>query len=296
MKGLLAIAALGGCAVEPLPDAAAAPTTLFVSDYGADAIFRYDAGTGAFAGVFAAGSAQRVDRPASVRLGPSGQLYAAGFGQGEIVRYDAHTGAMADVFYRDTTLLEEPVELAFHGADLVVVGNDTANAVIVDASGRATRELGWPFMRGAHDMVLAGDTLYVGVDSHETLGTAIQAWDLPSGTLLQHFAPITELVSATGLALVDGVLYACDFERNVVRAYDATTGESVGMLIDHDLLGPVSLELAPDGALLVLDRRGIHRFELATGAYLGTLISAGDGPLRWPRSFTLIADSALAGP
>ena len=272
------------------------PSTLFVADYGADAIFRYDALTGAFVDVFAAGSAQRVDRPASVRLGPAGQVYAAGFGQGDIVRYDAQTGAMADVFYRDTTLLEEPVELAFHGDELVVVGNDTGNAVVIDPSGTAMRELGWPLMRGAHDFVLDDDILYVGLDAHESLGTTIQAWDLESGVLLRDFGPRAELETATGLAIIDGVLYACDFHRSLVRAYDAATGDSLGVLVGEHLDAPVSLERGPDGSLLVLDRRGIHRFELATGAFLGTLIAAGDGHLDWPRSFTIIADAALVAP
>ncbi len=296
MKQILGLLVITGCAVDRTPEppvAPAVPSTLFVADYGADAILRYDAVTGAFAGVFAAGRAQRVDRPASVRLGPGGQLYSAGFGQADIVRYDAVTGAMADVFYRDTTLIEEPVELAFHGDDLIVVGNDTGNAVVIDASGTATRELGWPLMRGAHDFVLDGDTLFVGVDSHESMGTAIQAWDLPTGTLLRTFGGRGELATATGLVLVDGVLLACDFHRNTVLAFEAATGDSLGALVTEHLTGPVSLERGPDGSLLVLDRMGVQRFDATSGAFLGTLVAAGDGHLDWPRGLTIISDAAL---
>src|SRR5688572_12856706 len=111
---------LVGCAAEPVE-----PSTLLISDYRANAIFRYDGVTGEFLGTFAQGSEQRVDRPAGLRKGPDDQLYTAGFGRGEVVRYDLASGRMMDVFYWDTALLEEPVELAFHGNELVVLGNDT---------------------------------------------------------------------------------------------------------------------------------------------------------------------------
>jgi len=285
---------LAACAAEPASPAPD-PMTIFVSDYGADAIFRYDGLTGAFEGVFAEGRSQKVDRPASVRLGPDGMVYQAGFGQGDIVRFDATSGVMMDVFYRDTTLLEEPVELDFMGDELLVVGNDTMNAVVIDATGRATREFGWPLMRDAHDFVIVGDTMIVGTDSHPELGAAIQMWDLATGELVGTAGPKADLITATGLAHADGVLYACDWERDRVVAYDAATGESHGVLIDSHLQGPVSLERVGD-SLLVLDRFGIHEFDAESGTYVATRVAAGDGHLDWPRSFTLVPDAALASP
>lgn len=271
------------------------PSTVFISDYRANAIFRYDGVTGEFGGVFAAGAAQRVDRPASVRLGPTGQLYSAGFGRGDVVRYDMHSGAMMDVFYWDTTLLEEPVELLFHGEELVVLGNDTKNIVVIDPAGTVVRSFGDPTMRAAHDFVIVDGTLYVATESHPQLGSAIQAWDLATGTLLHHFGTIDELAFAAGIAHgPDGLLYVCDFERDRVVRFDPSTGASLGVLVGESVLTePVSLDFGPDGTLHVLDRIGLHRFDARTGADLSLLVSATDGHLVRPLGFTFVSEAAL---
>jgi hypothetical protein len=142
--------------------------------------------------------------------------------------------------------------------------------------------------------VVVGDLVIVGTDSHPELGAAIQMWNLATGELVGTAGPRSEIITATGLAHADGVLFACDWERNRVLAYDAVTGESHGVLIDTHLQGPVSLERVGE-SLLVLDRFGIHEFGLS-GAYVATRVAAGDGHLDWPRSFTLVADAALASP
>src|SRR5436190_15215598 len=95
-------ASLAGCAEASGPVA----SEVLISDYRANAIFRYDGVTGEFIDTFAQGSMQRVDRPAGMRVGPHDQLYLAGFGRGEVVRFDVRSGAMMDVFYWDTAYLE----------------------------------------------------------------------------------------------------------------------------------------------------------------------------------------------
>jgi len=98
--GSVAVLVAAGCAAGPAPFEPDA--TLFVTDRGGNAILRYDAISGAFEDVFAAGGESHVDRPSSVRIGPDGRLYLAGFGKGEIVRYDADSTTMMGVFYMDT--------------------------------------------------------------------------------------------------------------------------------------------------------------------------------------------------
>src|SRR5687768_6456234 len=137
--------ALVGCAAEPTQE----PGTLFISDYRANAIFRYD---GATFDVFA-----EIDRPAGMRVGPNDQIYTAGFGRGQVLRHDLNSGQMMGVFYWDTALLEEPVELVWHGDQLVVLGNDTNNIVVLAPDGGLARTFGYPDIRQAHDFVIDRD-------------------------------------------------------------------------------------------------------------------------------------------
>jgi sugar lactone lactonase YvrE len=278
------VLAIAACTTSEPP-----ASTLFVSDYRANAIVRYDGTTGELIDVFAQGLDQRVDRPAGVQRGPDGHIYAAGFGRGDVVRYDPATGAMMDVFYWDTRLLEEPVELAFRGDHLFVLGNDTKNLVELDPRGAVVRSFGDPIMRGAQDFVIDGDVAFVATESHPTLGTAIQEWDLATGTLGRAFGTYDELAFAAGLALHDGILYVSDFERGQVTRFDAATGVSLGVLVT-DLSAPVDVDVGPDGTLHVLDALGLHRFDRALGKLLGTLVRVADGVLARPLGFTFVVE------
>ncbi|MBA3395026.1 MAG: hypothetical protein H0T89_20435 [Deltaproteobacteria bacterium] len=279
--GLIGLLVTGCADVAP----ASVASQLFISDYRANAIFRYDGDSGGFLGVFAEGSEQRVDRPAGVRFGPRDQLYAAGFGRGEIVRYDVHSGAMMDVFYWDTALLEEPVELAFHGDELVVLGNDTQNIVVLAPDGRAMRSFGYPIMQGAHDFAFGGaDRVYVATD------TAIQIWNLATGTQLGQLGTPDQLARATSVAVDrDETIFVADWERGRVVRY-AADGSWLGILADG-FVGPIAIELGLDGALYVLDRTGVVRLDAADGDNRSQLV-AGD-QLVSPRGFTFVSDALL---
>lgn len=261
--------------------------TVYVSDYRANAIVRYDLG-GELIDVFAEGAEQRVDRPASVRRGPDGMLYSAGFGRGDINRYDS-AGQMMDVFYWDTRLLEEPVELEFQADHLFVLGNDTKNLVEIDAAGRFVRELGYPTMRGAQDFVLDGRLAYVATEHHPQLGTSLQVWDLDTGTLTRSFATLDEVAFASGLVLHDGALLISDLERGTITRFDPITGDNLGVLVEG-LLVPVEIDIGPDGRLYALDLTGLHAYDATSGAALGTLIEVAGGPLERPLGFTFVID------
>jgi hypothetical protein len=271
MRATIGLLVLVGCAAEPAPE----PRTLLVSDYRANAIFRYDGNTGEFLGTFAEGSEQRVDRPAGVRLGPDDHLYAAGFGRGEVVRYDRHSGRMMDVFYWDTRLLEEPVELVFHGDELVVLGNDTNNIVVLAPDGSLARTFGYPHMRGAHDFVIAGDRVLVATEP------AVQVWDLASGTQLGEFGR-GDLVFATSIAVRGETTYVADWDRDCIMTFPDRRVLVAG------LRDPVSIDIVDD-ELYVLDADGIHRFDAETGDHHSQLV-ARDDRLVWPRAFTFVRD------
>lgn len=279
---LLALSLAAGCAADP--EVPAPDATLFVTDRGGNAILRYDAISGAFEDVFAAGGDAHVDRPSSVRIGPDGQLYLAAFGKGEIVRYDATSTAMMGVFYADTAELEEPVELLFHGDELVVLGNDTNNVVVLDAAGALVQNFGAPDMLGAHDMAIGPDgMLYVGLPSSVERGTALQVWDLATGTMRRDFGTYDQLASATGIAFGDGMIYVADHERDQIVQFDAESGGPRGALVTDGLVAPISVDVGLDGALYIVDADGVKRFADGT---LSTFIRAGDGHLIAPRSVT----------
>ncbi len=279
---LLAVSFAAGCAADPAVPPA--DGTVYVADRGGNAILRYDAISGAFDDVFAAGGDAHVDRPSSVRIGPDGHVYLAAFGKGEIVRYDAASTAMMGVFYADTTALEEPVELLFKGDELVVLGNDTNNVVVLDAAGGLVRDFGAPDMLGAHDMAIGPDgMLYVGLPSSVERGTALQVWDPETGTLRRDFGTYDQLASATGIAFGDGMIYVADHERDQIVQFDADSGGPRGALVTEGLVAPISLDVGPDGALYIVDAEGVKRFE---GGALSMYIRAGDGHLVQPRSVT----------
>lgn len=277
---------LAACTAEP---DSATTTTLFISDYRANAIVRYDGATGELIDVFAEGLEQRIDRPANVKRGPDGRLYATNFGRGDVSRWNLDSATMMDVFYWDTRLLEEPVELEFRGDHLFVLGNDTKNLVEIDREGRFVRELGYPTMRGAQDFVLHGELAYVATETHPTLGSAIQVWDLGTGMLSRSFATYDQVAFGSGLVLHDGVLYVTDFERGTVTAFDPQTGDSRGVIVEAGLDLPVEIDIGPDGKLYVLDLHGLHRFEL-DGTSLGRFVDVADGVLARPLGFAFITD------
>ncbi len=285
---MVVIVTLGACTTEPPPP----PSTLFVVDRGASTIVRYDGITGAYRDTFAAG-----DRPSSLRLGPTGNLYLAGFGRGDVTRYAIDSGNNMGVFYWDTTLLEEPVELMFRGEQLVVLGKDTHNLVVLDPDGAVANVVGSADLRAAHDLAIDGDHAYIGTDTHPQLGTSIQVWNLATGELERQYGTVDQLASATGIALgTDGRLYVCDGQRDQVVVLDPVTGAELDVLVPAAsglLKTPISLDIGPDGALYVLDANGLHRINPHTGDELSLLVDARDGHLAGPRSFTFLTEDVI---
>ncbi len=266
---------------------------LLVADRDADAVFRYDAATGEFLDRVATGAGVGAERPSSVRPGPDGLLYVIGFERAAVARLRLDGSGGAEFFFQDSSVLEEPVELLFRGEDLVVLGNDTRNAVVVAPDGALASDFGYPDMRAAHDFLLApDDLLYVGIDSHPTFGTAIQVWDPALHARVGDFGPIDVLGSATGLALgPDGLLYAADSYRHQIVSFDPASGRLAGVVVDSatgTLHGPISLDVAPDGTLFVIDELGIAVVDPQTGELVSRLIEIGDGHLIRPRNLTFL--------
>lgn len=247
---------------------------MLVADRGADRIRKFDGVTGEWIADLAT-----IDRPSSMRRGPDGALYVAGFGDSAIFRVS--DDGTQTVFFRDTQVLEEPVELLFRGPELAILGHDTNNAIMVAPTGAMVRDIGYPDMRGAHDFVIDDRSrMYVATQHDVVLGTAVQVWDLNNGRMIAMRGSLEEVANATGIVAIDDVLYVTDYERGTIVRFAGDT-----RIIARGLVRPVAIEIGLDGLLYVADDRGIHRFE-HDGSYAGKL--AGDH-LTGVRSFVFEA-------
>ena len=270
---------LAACAGEPEP----APSIMVVADRSADRLVAFDGVSGEWLGELAS-----VDRPSSMRLGPDGMLYVAGFGRSEILRVDARAGGTLERFYRNTEILEEPVELLFRGTDLVVLGHDTHNAIVIDLTGAMVRDIGYPDMRAAHDFVFGDDgMLYVATQHDVELRAAVQVWDVALGTMVHRFGTQAQLANATGIVAVDGVLYITDYERGRLIRFDGDQPHAIAVGLVH----PISLELGPDGLFYIADERGIHRID-RDGSYISLFVPTGEH-LVGPRSVTFVPRDSM---
>jgi hypothetical protein len=262
---LVLVGAIAGC-LDAVP-AASPPPPVLISDYATGAIVRCAEG--------ALEHVATADRPAGLRI-DDGVLYAAGFGRGEISRFDlAAAAAPMGVFYRDTALLEEPVQLRFAAAELLVLGNDTGNIVALSADGTMQRTFGYPLMRDAHDFIVHGEELFVA-------GARLTVWDLARGELVRTLGER----SATGLVEHDGALLVSDAARGAVVIVDPNSGAELGDFATG-LDQPLGMERGPDGAIHVLDATALHRFD-RTGAPLPPVVEVATsrGLLVRPRAFT----------
>lgn len=258
---------------------------MFVADRTADRIVSFDGATGEWLADVAS-----VDRPSSVRLGADRMLYVAGFGGSEILRVDPHANTVVGSFYKDTEVLEEPVELIFDGPELVVLGHDTHNAIVIDPSGAMVHDVGYPDMRGAHDFTFGrGGLLYVATEYDVVLGTALQAWDVTSGAMVHHFGTLDQIANATGIVAIDDDLYVTDYERGTLLRWD---GNDQPHVLATGLVHPISIELGPDGRFYVIDERGIHRMA-RDGSYEALAVPIGEH-LVGPRSATFVLVDELA--
>ena len=107
---------------------------LLVGNLGGNNVLSYDATTGSFLGVFAAGGG--LSDPEGLVYGRDGNLYVSSYNTNQVLRYNGATGAFIDVFVpANSGGLTGPEALAF-GPDgnLYVASWSTANVLRYDGN------------------------------------------------------------------------------------------------------------------------------------------------------------------
>jgi len=118
--------------------------------------------------------------------------------------------------------------------------------------------------------------------------------DAATGATLGTFAT-SGLASPTGLLLTPtGTLLITSAGNSRVVEVNAATGASIRILSAGSAVAPFGLALTNAGVLLITSADNtIRRFDYATGASLGTLVSAGSQGLANPRGLLLLPDGSL---
>lgn len=258
--------------VQATAEPAATDVALWLADRDAGAVLRVGAIDGqieVLADVTQLGPLV-LGEPSSVRRGPDDALYVTTYSPSGVTRM---AEGDAQSFFSDS-YLEEPVELAFRGDELFVLGNDTGNVVVVDADGQFVRELGYPEMRNAHDMAFGpDDLLYVATSYSVALEGGVQKWDVDAGALVDVLASEEEMGRATGLAFDEGGwLYVADSMHGTVARFDPDGG-SFEAIVAEGLDQPVSLAVV-GREMFVADRAGVHRFDVVSGERLDSIVGS----------------------
>ena len=117
--------------------------------------------------------------------------------------------------------------------------------------------------------------------------------DLSPGSTLQVFASGGGLVVPVGLAWHEGVMYVADFNGRAIRAFDATTGASLGTPVLDLAMQPLIERITPAGTLLVTSHptSDVREYDLSTGMLLRT-IGAG-GPISCPVGHLILPDGSM---
>lgn len=212
---------------------------LYVTSLQATHILKFDPATGAFMGNFSSG--YELNKPTKLSFGPDGYVYVSQWGedQSPVVRFDAQTGVFDRVF---TGNLASPLGHAWDEAgNLYVACFYSKDVRKFDKSGQFMGVVTPPdSLKGPSNLWFDG------------AGNLLVA-DWAEGRI-KRFRPsgdgfIFDMLFAQGFARLEGVatgpdgyLYACDWHLNMVKKFDANTGDQIGVYLEgNGLLHPNAL-------------------------------------------------------
>jgi alpha-tubulin suppressor-like RCC1 family protein len=240
-------------------------------------ILNYDVSTGAPLGTFASRAGYEAT------FGPDGNLYVIDAGTQDIVRFGGQTGAWLGTFATGISFF--PSEVVFGPDGHLYVGGDLG---VLRFDGATGAPMG-VFVAPPADPAVAtgiaffGDSLFVTWLGYPSV---LQQYRASDGA---YVARLYDGFSGNGPRTPvfgpDGAMYVPDWQTPNVKRFAAGTYEYLGDFISDPTLSPVSLAFAPDGSLLVMHDTAsfpgddVRRYDAGTGAFLGTLVTAGSGGL-----------------
>lgn len=265
---------------------------LLVTSYGAgDSVFRYAPTTGAFLQEFA--TADGLNNPIDVIVGPDGNLYVSSEISDQVLRYNAVTGTFIDVFVAaNAGGLNSPGGMAF-GPD----GNLYVSSYLTDEvlrfNGTTGASLG-AFVTAASGGLDKPYGLAFGPDGNLYVNTynnnSVLRFNGTTGASMGAFVTVGSGGLDTAKQMVfgpDGHLYVTSRVTNEVLRFNGTTGASMGAFVTAGLGTldkPAGLAFGPDGHLYVSDYQNaaILRYHGTTGAFIDEYVTAGSGGLVSP--------------
>jgi streptogramin lyase len=224
---------------------------------------------------------------------PDGNLLVSSFATGAILQYDGETGAFLGELFSDRSVLEEPVRMRLREGKLYVLGNDTANIVVIDPEdGKLLNQFGYRTMRFPHDFDVGPDGLfYVAMEWNKMPGM-VQRWDPLDSRVVDSFVPWTEASLLVGITFgPGGDIYVSDWFLDRIVRYDGQSLEQTDVFVDSggELRDPISLRFGPDGHLYVIADESILRFDGETGEFHRVVVKRGEDGMAWPRGFCLVS-------
>lgn len=277
--------------------------SLLVTSY--SQILSYDPVTGASLGDFTIGGSYTY--ATGMTYGPDGNLYLCDFSTGNVLKYNGITGVYLGKFA--TVANQNPYNVSFGPDGNLYVGVSGGNILRYNGT---TGALIGTFITAPSGSDFGGMAFHNGSLFVSYLGG--------SGSLYQYNATTGALVAnlysgfygngpRSPLFGPNGSLYVPVWQTSSIAQFTNANYAFNGNLVNDPSLSPMSLAIAPDGNLLALNDNGnndsVRRYDINTGAYLGTLVTAGSGGLGRgttiliravpePSAWALVAGTGLA--
>jgi WD40 repeat protein len=220
---------------------------LFVLGDGSNNVYRYDATTGAYKGVFATGAG--LSNPQDLLFGPTGDLYVSNFGTASVLRFDGATGASKGTFASGNGLNPNINDLCFMpGGDLLVTDNPTGK--ILRYNGTTGAFVGTFANVAGVDAATCGTGGDLFVTRFTGPNPSVNEVDRLNGTTGASkgvFVNDSHVVGIDDLAFGPGGDLFVSTDLNIVPRYDGTTAAyKFNAASGSGLSGAISIAITPE--------------------------------------------------